>query len=193
MIFRTAINGRHLIWAGIVWALASTAPAQAIPFQINATNISFTIPSPLFTESTVTGFLEISNSVAPGGSFGVPQLLNLSFDVAGYNYTLADFLPGFDVDGRISSDGNSIPFLQIGYDLSSSVPGCGGGCFGSINVAQSSSSNLLAVGDPNFTQYGLVEFDTAFTRVPEPVSISFFAAGLLGAGAIRRRQKAKAT
>jgi hypothetical protein len=66
-----------LFLAGAVFGVAAPANAGVI-YKLDATNISFTIPSPLFTDSSVTGFLVISNSVAPGGSFGVPQLENLS-------------------------------------------------------------------------------------------------------------------
>jgi hypothetical protein len=37
-----------------------------------------------------------------------------------------------------------------------------------------------------------VQFDAAFEKVPEPITISLFAVGLAGAGALRRRQKQQA-
>jgi hypothetical protein len=178
--------------------LAFAFPANAgVIYNLDATNVQFSIPSSLFTGTTVTGFIEIADGAAvPNGSFGTSDVQALSFNVAGYHYTLMDFLSGYDFDGRISADGQSIPFLSSGYDLNTNVPGCGGGCFGSLDIAQSQPSNLFVVSDANFSNYGLVEFDTAFTRaaaapVPEPLTLSLFGAGFAGVVAIRRRRKMK--
>ena len=107
-------------------------------------------------------------------------------------FTQANLDPSFssiDVDGRISADGRSIPFLQIGYSLNPAFPGCSFVCAGSFNIAQSAQSNFVVADDPNADTLGLVQFDASFNKVPEPMTISLFAVGLVGAGALRYRRK----
>lgn len=175
-------------------ALGVAAPASAGQiFQLSATNISFDIPSPLFTSSQITGSLVLADSVMPNGSFGAGQLQQFMFDIGGYHFTQANLDPTFpsiDVDGRLSADGKSIPFLQIGYSLDPNFPGCSFVCAGSFNIAQSAQSNFVVADDPNAETLGLVLFDASFQKVavPEPVTISLFAVGLAGAAALRRRR-----
>ena len=186
----------HRLAASIALALTFVTiavPAQAGQiFSLTAKNISFDIPSPLFTSSQISGFLVISDSVAPSGSFGASQLQQFAFNIAGYHFTQANLDPSFssiDVDGRISADGMSIPFLQIGYSLNPAFPGCSFVCAGSFNIAQSAQSNFVVADDPNADTLGLVQFDATFQKVPEPATVSLFAVGAFGAAAIRRRRK----
>ena len=185
----------RLAAAFAVVCIITSAPANAGQiFALTASNISFDIPSPLFTSGHIGGFLDIDDSVLPGGSFGAGQLQGFSFDIAGYHFTQANLDPSFssiDVDGRISSDGLSIPFLQIGYSLDPNFPGCSFVCAGSFNIAQSAQSNFVVADDPNADTLGLVLFDASFEKVPEPMTISLFAVGAVGAGAFRRRLKRK--
>jgi len=186
----------RLAAAVAVTLLCAGVPASAGQiFNLTASNISFDIPSPLFTSGQINGFLVISDSVGPSGSFGAGQLEGFTFNIAGYAFTQANLDPNFssiDVNGRISADGLSIPFLQIGYSLDPLFPGCSFVCAGSFNIAQSAQSNFVVADDPDAATLGLVLFDAAFNKavqVPEPVTLSLFAAGLLGAGALRRRRK----
>lgn len=181
--------------AAIACLCAAPANAGQI-FNLTASNISFDIPSPLFTSGQISGFLVIADSVGPTGSFGAGQLEGFTFNIAGYSFTQANLDPSFssiDVNGRISADGLSIPFLQIGYSLDPTFPGCSFVCAGSFNIAQSDQSNFVVADDPGAETLGLVLFDAAFNKaaaqVPEPITLSLFAMGLVGAGALRRRQK----
>jgi len=76
--------------------------------------------------------------------------------------------------------------------LDPAFPGCSFVCAGSFNIAQSAQSNFVVADDPNADTLGLVLFDASFQRIPEPFTISVFAAGLVGAGVMRRRRKASA-
>ncbi len=71
----------------VAGSLCSLPASAGTFFQLQATNISVDIPSPLFTSSQITGYLEISNSVGPGGSFGPSQLESFVFDIDGYHFT----------------------------------------------------------------------------------------------------------
>lgn len=168
--------------------VAFAAPAQAgVIYNLQATNVSAFLPSTLFT-NTITGFVEVPDNIGPGGSLGL-SFLSGAFNIGGYQFTLADFSPGSDFNGRISADGQSIDFLSSGYNLNTTVPGCAEGCFGSFNIAQSQPSNLLVFSGQ---QIGGIQFDTAFVRaaaVPEPLTLSLFATGLAGAAALRKRKK----
>ena len=163
-------------------------------FQLSAANVSFDIPSPLFTSTQIDGTFQISDSVMPSGSFGASQLEAFSFNIGGYHFTQAALDPAFpvDVDGRLSADGLAIPFLVFGYSLDPNVPGCSFVCAGSLNIAQSAQANFVVADDPNAETLGLVQFDASLTRaavaVPEPLTLGLFAAGLFGMGALRRRK-----
>ncbi|MBC8037913.1 MAG: PEP-CTERM sorting domain-containing protein [Rhizobiales bacterium] len=187
----------RLAAAAAIACMCAGAPANAGQiFNLTASNVSFDIPSPLFTSSQIDGFLVIADSIGPGDSFGAGQLEGFAFNIAGFSFTQADLDPNFssiDVNGQISADGLSIPFLQIGYSLDPLFPGCSFVCAGAFNIAQFAQSNFVVADDPDATTLGLVLFDAAFDKVavqvPEPVTLSLFAIGLVGAGALRRRQK----
>ena len=177
----------------MVGAAFGTSPANAGQiFQLSAANISFDIPSPLFTNTQIDGTFQISDSVMPSGSFGASQLEAFSFNIGGYHFTKAALDPAFpvDVDGRLSADGLSIPFLVFGYSLDPTIPGCSFVCAGSLNIAQSAQANFVVADDPSAETLGLVQFDASLTRVPvpEPVTLGLFAAGLFSMGALRRRK-----
>lgn len=174
---------------GLLVAFAAPAQAGGI-YNLQATNISAFIPSSLFSNS-ITGYVVVPDSIGPGQSIAL-SLVSGAFNIGGYQFTLADLSPGSDFNGRISADGQSISFLSSGYNVNPTVAGCANGCYGSFNIAQGQQSNLLVFGD---TEIGGIQFDTAFLRaadVPEPFTLSLFAAGLAGAAAIRRRKTTRA-
>ncbi|MBA2589536.1 MAG: hypothetical protein H0U98_13040 [Alphaproteobacteria bacterium] len=174
--------------------MGTLGTANAAVFNLTATNVSFDIPSPLFTSTQIGGFFQISDSVGAGGSFGSSLVQNFAFNMAGYNFTRSDLDPAFpiDINGRISSDGQTIGFLSFGYSLRPDFPNCDFVCAGTLNVAQSSNSNFIAVANGG-DDIGLVTFDANFQRtadVPEPVTLSIFAAGLAGLRlSVRKRRK----
>ncbi|MBA2589531.1 MAG: PEP-CTERM sorting domain-containing protein [Alphaproteobacteria bacterium] len=184
-----------LIIAGAAFGI-SPANAGKI-FQLSAANVSFDIPSPLFTSDIIDGTFQLSDSVTPGGSFGPSQIEQFAFNIAGYHFTQADLdplYPPFAI-GMLSADGLSIPSLEFGYSLDPSVQGCSFVCAGSLNIAQFAQANFVVADDPNAETLGLVQFDASLTRaavaVPEPVTLALFAAGLFGIfgiGALRRRK-----
>ena len=125
---------------GLVVAFA--APAQAgVTYNLQATNINAFLPSTLFTND-ITGYVVVPDNIGPGGSIGL-SLLSGAFNIGGYQFTLADFAPGSDFNGRISTDGQSISFLSSGYNVKPTVAACANGCYGSFDIAQNQQSNLL--------------------------------------------------
>jgi hypothetical protein len=182
------------LYAAIAWGAVSVAPAQAIPFQLNASNIQFDDPSPLFTSNQVGGILQLSDSVAPGAGFGLAQIIDFTFNFGGIAVTFPETqLPGGDITafGTRSADGRSLSFLDLRFDLPSTVAPCSLICAGQIQIGTFDRSNFVAIDDPDTLTTSLVVFDAALVAVPEPSTLAIFGMALAGMiGMLRQRKLA---
>jgi hypothetical protein len=158
-------------------------------YDLQATNIVIDQPAPLFTTTSVSGFITLADSVAAGAGFGLPSIADFAFDFAGIIVTLADtMLPGGDITafGQRAADGNSLPFLDLRFDLPPTLPDCGLVCAGQIEIGTFDPSNFVAINDLNADTLSLLSFQAAL--VPEPWSFPLFGAGLAGLCVARRRR-----
>jgi hypothetical protein len=193
MSMRT-IRARDLLGAAALAVLLGVSlPASAgVFYKLDATNVTVDTPSVLFTSSDVSGYLEIADSVGPGGFFGLSQVESFAFDIEGYHFTKADLDPDPGLtqffNGMLSADGNTIASLDAGYSLDPNFPGCSLVCAGAFNIGGPDQSNFIVVDDPLFETFGDILFDADFERVPEPMTLALFGAGLAGAFAFRRRR-----
>jgi PEP-CTERM motif len=180
--------------AALAVLLGVSLPASAgVTYKLNATNVTVDIPTPLFTSTDVSGSVEIADSVGPGGNFFLSDIESFAFDIGGYQFTKADLDPNPALtqffNGMLSADGNSFASLDAGFSLDPMLPGCSLACDAGFNIG---SQSIFVVGDdPFFETFGDLLFDVDFERVPEPMTLAVFGAGLAGALAFRRRKAAK--
>ncbi|MBA2587170.1 MAG: PEP-CTERM sorting domain-containing protein [Alphaproteobacteria bacterium] len=174
--------------------MSAAAANAAQLFQLQASNIQVDPGSILFSNNQVSGFLSLSDSVAAGGLFGIPQIQGFSFNFGGITVTLPETqLPGSDLTafGQVSANGQSISLLDLRFDLASTIPSCSFICAGQIEIGTFDNSNFVAIDDIDTVTLSFLQFDAALTRVPEPLTLSIFAAGLAGAVVSRRRKTIK--
>jgi hypothetical protein len=192
---------RSLAVAAVALAgtFAFSAAANASPVLTGGYTASYIFPDDgaVFTSSDLTVGVTTS---CPGAdaicsaTFAEPTTILASglsitlHEDGGSSYTSAAF-NGLEFSNLVFSDGSHI----TGFNLVTDLPGL-------------SSSNVSFTGNSiEYNGQGDV-FDNAYTvtlnlitntssstaPVPEPVTLSLFGAGLVGAAALRRRKKAKA-
>jgi hypothetical protein len=176
-------------------AAMSHPAAAGIDFQLVASNIVIDEPAPLFTNGTVSGVLTLAGTVAPGAGFGLADITGFTFDFGGIIVTLAQTQqPGGDITafGILAANGASISYLDLLYDLPSTVSSCSFDCSGQIEIDTFDNSNFVAIDDPDAVTTSLVEFNAALvaaTGVPEPGSLTLLGVAAGGLAAARRRRK----
>ena len=180
---------RALLAAGLAVAAVPSAGA-ARDFRLDARNVTFDMPAPLFTTGTVGGVLTLADTVAPGAAFGLANILGFTLNFGGIIVTFAEtMLPGGDITafGNRSADGASISFLDLRYDLPSTVVPCRLICAGQLEIGTFDPSNFVAIDDADATTTSLVQFDATLVSVPEPGSLMLLGAALGGIAMVRRR------
>ncbi len=177
--------------AATALALVPFAADAARFFNLDASNIEFDIPAPLFTTSTVTGSFALDDSIAPGAGFNLGAITDFSFNFGGLAVTLADTqLAGATITafGTLSADGAAISALDLRFDLPTTVAFCSFICAGQIQIAIFDRSNFVAINDDNAETLSLVQFDARLNAVPEPASAALFGLAMLGLAAQRRKR-----
>lgn len=177
--------------AAAALALAPISADAARFFNLDASNIEFDVPAPLFTSSTVTGSFALDDSIAPGAGFSLAGITDFSFDFGGLTVTLADTqLAGGTITafGTLSADGAAISGLDLRFDLPTTVTFCSFICAGQIQITGFDRSNFVAINDDNAETLSLVQFDARLNAVPEPASALLFGVAMLGLAAQRRKR-----
>lgn len=188
-------------------AIATAADAAPITFTFSGSGTG-TDNGVAFANAafSITGLADTSN-VEPFP--GQPGTIFLPFTSASMS------LAGFAVNGSISPDLGIYDFSGYGglesivagvpgYNLISGIPGnynltssLGPVTFSPTDFGQFNNGFLLNGNQVNFTSMGTVTFTAvaspATSDVPEPFTLSLFGAGLLGAGALRRRRSKNKT
>ena len=175
--------------AGVLTVGPVTMARAALLFRLNPANLVIDNPSPLFSTSAVSGTLTLQDTVAPAAGFGVSQITGFSFNFGGIVITLPDTAaPGGTLTafGTRSADGLSLSFLDLRFDLSSSILPCDLICAGQIQIATFDRSNFVAINDANALTTSLLTFDAALVVVPEPDVWALFGV-MLGGMAMSRR------
>ena len=152
-VFKSTLQ-TSAIGAAIV-ALALPAGAQAAIFNLTATNVVIEDPSPLFTSTSVSGTLTLSDSVLAGDSFGSDAILGLTLNFGGITGTLADIQADIapvpvQAFGTRSADGTTFSVFDLRFGFPPSVAGCGFVCAGQIiinsPIGPNDPSNFIAIG-----------------------------------------------
>lgn len=177
--------------AGLTLTVASlVAPAQAAPITYTLSGtISGSLGDLLFTNKALTWKMTSDTTLLQSigrGLSGVPAA-ELTFGISGLGLIMPSqqiYLAVFDAPEIIFSDFNVSDGIEFG---SPRFPGYDGiTAIGPIPVSLIDSALLP-------TTLGVLIIDTASdlefqaSTVPEPVSLSLFAAGLAGAATMRRR------
>lgn len=145
--------------------------------------------------SAVGGFLPTDTLLSQlPGNLSDPILVGFSTPVSGVGAQIESLLSGpftgqmdvFDTGGTLLG--------EITVDATTTTVDDGSAPFiGAISTASDISYVIFSVnnGNPLFPKAGDVAINGLDFAVPEPFTLSLFGAGILGAGAIRRRKKAK--
>jgi len=174
----------------IVGLAASINGAQAAPILVGTVTANYLYPNSasIYASSTLTVGTPLN---CPGGgicsAFAEPATflasgLSISlFEDGGSSYGPAPF-NGIQYSNLVFSDGSSI----TGFTLDSDLPG-----LTAANVSFTGNSiQYNAQGDIFLNDYHVTLnlLTSSVTAVPEPITLSLFSAGLIGAAALRRRK-----
>jgi hypothetical protein len=177
--------GAAVLTAAVVALVSFGANASPITYDFTVTGTT----GPL-SGITATGSFAYDSSIVPagGGSVSGTNLLttlNFTWDGIIYNQTTANTGSlGFDPSGALFN-------AEFGTNCTA------GGCSTTSGFEQWEVSQTV-LGSVGGFEYGIAGHEGLFvgnarlTKVPEPLTLSIFGAGLAGAVAIRRRKKAKA-
>jgi hypothetical protein len=185
---------RAALTAVTVIASQFALPAMATQtYTLIPSAVTFDRPAPLFPTNTVSGFVVLADSVAPGANFGLAQLVDFHFNFGGFNVNFADTkATGADVTLGIatrSADGASISAFDLRYDLASTQAGCSLACAGQLEIATFDNSNFVAIDDFDANTTSLVQFNAALAQVPEPATIPLLAVAVAGLAVMSRRRR----
>ena len=160
--------------------IVQTGGGPAIPPPVNPVIGSFTLtfdPTLAYTNQTaglVTNNLNLTIGSAIGFSYLLPQDILILGGVAG--------------GGGVSGVANNTFDFSVRFDhfMTASVIGAGGYAQGGPQyIAGASPTGTNVIGNLAYT---LTVKDPS-VQVPEPLTLSLFSAGLVGAAALRRRRK----
>lgn len=153
---RTKIHRSCLVAIGMASTVATLDPAHATEFILTSSNVVVETPAPLFTNSTISGVFDLSDTVLPGQSFGSDSITGLKLNFAGVAATLADVQAGIapgplQAFGTRSADGGSFSVFDFRFSLPATVVGCSFTCAGQIiinsPIGPNDPSNFFAIDD----------------------------------------------
>lgn len=188
---------------GLAGAAIGLAPACATDFLLTSSNVVIDAPAPLFTTSTVTGQLSLSDGILPGQSFGSASITGATFSFGGIPATLADIVAGSAPDpvqafGTRSADGLSFSVFDFRFSLPATVKGCSFICAGQIVInsptGPNDPSNFIAIDDLAGDTTSIVSsftprFDRVAGAVPEAPAWALMIAGFGLTGAALRQRR----
>jgi hypothetical protein len=147
--------------------------------------------------SDVGGFLPTDTLLSQlPGNLSDTILVGFSTPVEGVGTQIESLLPGPFTGQMDLYDSSNVLLGEVSVDASTTTAEDGSAPFiGAISTTSDIDYVIFSVnnGNPDFPKAGDVAINGLDFSVPEPFTFSLFGAGLVGAAALRRRRKAKAS